>query len=54
MQRSAFMFVLPDVVVAMDGLIFDAVRIRLLETGEAVKARTAELRDSEPTIRGVR
>jgi uncharacterized protein with HEPN domain len=33
-----------------DGLIFDAVRIRLLEIGEAVKALPAELLASEPTI----
>jgi uncharacterized protein with HEPN domain len=33
-----------------DGLVFDAVRIRLLEIGEAVKALPAELLDSEPTI----
>lgn len=33
-----------------DGLIFDAVRIRLLEIGEAVKALPAELLDAEPAI----
>ena len=33
-----------------DGLIFDAVRIRLLEIGEAVKALPAELLSSEPEI----
>ncbi len=33
-----------------DGLIFDAVRIRLLEIGEAVKALPAELLDAEPGI----
>ena len=33
-----------------DGLVFDAVRIRLLEIGEAVKALPAELLASEPTI----
>jgi uncharacterized protein with HEPN domain len=33
-----------------DGLIFDAVRIRLLEIGEAVKALPAELLSSEPDI----
>lgn len=33
-----------------DGLVFDAVRIRLLEIGEAVKALPAELLDSQPTI----
>lgn len=33
-----------------DGLVFDAVRIRLLEIGEAVKALTPELVRTEPTI----
>ena len=33
-----------------DGLVFDAVRIRLLEIGEAVKALPAELLDTEPNI----
>jgi uncharacterized protein with HEPN domain len=33
-----------------DGLIFDAVRIRLLEIGEAVKALPAELLDMQPSI----
>jgi uncharacterized protein with HEPN domain len=33
-----------------DGLVFDAVRIRLLEIGEAVKALPAELLDTEPGI----
>jgi uncharacterized protein with HEPN domain len=33
-----------------DGLIFDAVRIRLLEIGEAVKALPADLLTAEPTI----
>jgi uncharacterized protein with HEPN domain len=33
-----------------DGLIFDAVRIRLLEIGEAAKALPAELLDTEPDI----
>lgn len=33
-----------------DGLIFDGVRIRLLEIGEAVKALPAELVDTEPAI----
>lgn len=33
-----------------DGLIFDAVRIRLLEIGEAVKALPATLLDAEPAI----
>jgi uncharacterized protein with HEPN domain len=33
-----------------DGLVFDAVRIRLLEIGEAVKALPADLLDTEPGI----
>jgi uncharacterized protein with HEPN domain len=33
-----------------DGLIFDAVRIRLIEIGEAVKAPPADLLAAEPTI----
>jgi uncharacterized protein with HEPN domain len=33
-----------------DGLVFDAVRIRLLEIGEAVKALPAELLSTEPAI----
>lgn len=33
-----------------DGLVFDAVRIRLLEVGEAVKALPADLLATEPTI----
>jgi uncharacterized protein with HEPN domain len=33
-----------------DGLVFDAVRIRLLEIGEAVKALPDELLDTQPTI----
>jgi uncharacterized protein with HEPN domain len=33
-----------------DGLIFDAVRIRLLEIGEAVKALPAGLLATEPSI----
>jgi uncharacterized protein with HEPN domain len=33
-----------------DGLVFDAVRIRLLEIGEAVKALPAELLASQPSI----
>ena len=33
-----------------DGLIFDAVRIRLLEIGEAVKALPAELLATDPSI----
>jgi uncharacterized protein with HEPN domain len=33
-----------------DGLIFDAVRIRLVEIGEAVKAISPSLLDTEPNI----
>lgn len=33
-----------------DGLVFDAVRVRLIEIGEAVKALPAELRASEPAL----
>jgi uncharacterized protein with HEPN domain len=33
-----------------DGLVFDAVRIRLLEIGEAVKALPPELLDAQPGI----
>ena len=33
-----------------DGLVFDAVRIRLLEIGEAVKALPPELLETEPTV----
>lgn len=33
-----------------DGLVFDAVRIRLLEIGEAVKALPAGLLDTQPEI----
>ncbi len=33
-----------------DGLVFDAVRIRLLEIGEAVKALPADLLDTQPDI----
>jgi uncharacterized protein with HEPN domain len=33
-----------------DGLVFDAVRIRLLEIGEAIKALPADLLESEPDI----
>jgi len=33
-----------------DGLIFDAVRVRLIEIGEAVKGISADLLDREPTI----
>ena len=31
-----------------DGLVFDAVRIRLIEIGEAIKAISPELLDNEP------
>jgi len=33
-----------------DGLVFDAVRVRLTEVGEAVKALPRELLDREPAI----
>jgi uncharacterized protein with HEPN domain len=33
-----------------DGLVFDAVRIRLLEIGEAVKALPGSLLDTQPSI----
>jgi uncharacterized protein with HEPN domain len=33
-----------------DGLVFDAVRIRLLEIGEAVKSLSPEMLEREPTI----
>lgn len=33
-----------------DGLVFDAVRIRLLEIGEAVKALPADLLATQPAI----
>ena len=33
-----------------DGLVYDAVRVRLIEIGEAVKALNPELLDSEPGI----
>ena len=33
-----------------DGLIFDAVRVRLIEIGEAVKALPGGVLESEPTI----
>lgn len=33
-----------------DGLVFDAVRVRLIEIGEAVKTLPAELLSREPTI----
>lgn len=33
-----------------DGLIFDAVRVRLIEIGEAVKALSPELLEHEPDI----
>ncbi len=31
-----------------DGLIFDAVRVRLIEIGEAIKVTSTELLDTEP------
>lgn len=34
-----------------DGLVFDAIRIRLLEIGEAVKLLPADVLATEPTIR---
>ncbi|WP_344688436.1 HepT-like ribonuclease domain-containing protein [Blastococcus jejuensis] len=33
-----------------DGLVFDAVRVRLIEIGEAVKSLPRELLDSEPGL----
>lgn len=33
-----------------DGLIFDAVRVRLIEIGEAIKALPAEFLETEPNI----
>lgn len=33
-----------------DGLVYDAVRVRLIEIGEAVKGVSAELLDTEPAI----
>jgi uncharacterized protein with HEPN domain len=33
-----------------DGLVFDAVRVRLIEVGEAVKALSQELLAHEPTL----
>ena len=33
-----------------DGLVFDAVRVRLIEIGEAVKALPGELLASEPAL----
>ncbi|MGH9248564.1 MAG: HepT-like ribonuclease domain-containing protein [Acidimicrobiales bacterium] len=33
-----------------DGLVFDAVRVRLIEIGEAVKALPREFLASEPTV----
>jgi uncharacterized protein with HEPN domain len=33
-----------------DGLIFDAVRVRLIEIGEAIKTLPAALVETEPTI----
>lgn len=32
-----------------DGLVFDAVRVRLIEIGEAIKAISPELLDTEPS-----
>ena len=34
-----------------DGLVFDAVRVRLIEIGEAIKDIDPDLLDAEPTIR---
>lgn len=33
-----------------DGLVFDAVRVRLIEIGEAVRAISPDLLDSEPDV----
>lgn len=33
-----------------DGLVFDAVRVRLIEIGEAVKALPADVKASEPSL----
>lgn len=33
-----------------DGLVYDAVRVRLIEIGEAVKDLSPELLDTEPTV----
>ena len=33
-----------------DGLIFDAVRVRLIEIGEAIKSLPTELLDTEPDL----
>lgn len=33
-----------------DGLVYDAVRVRLIEIGEAVKGISTELLDSEPDV----
>lgn len=33
-----------------DGLVYDAVRVRLIEIGEAVKATSTEILDLEPEI----
>ena len=33
-----------------DGLVFDAVRVRLIEIGEAIKALPPELLDTEPAL----
>jgi uncharacterized protein with HEPN domain len=32
------------------GVVYDAVRVRLIEMGEAVKGLSSELRETEPTI----
>jgi uncharacterized protein with HEPN domain len=37
-----------------DGLVFDAVRVRLIEIGEAVKSIGNDLLDTEPGIGSVR
>lgn len=34
-----------------DGLVYDAVRVRLIEIGEAIKDTDADLLGAEPTIR---
>lgn len=33
-----------------DGLVYDAVRLRLIEVGEAVKGLSADVRDREPEV----
>lgn len=37
-----------------DALVLDAVRVRLIEIGEAVKALSSDLTATEPKSRGVR